>query len=421
MLSGTHGIAYSVGMEPNPIRTAASLAIAFSLCACGHDEPNRRHDTATRQAPTPNEHPSAGPVARMLVLEDTRDDAPRASYVAVSLPEDAAAPPSLGAPWTHPSLPRGESPGAFRTVCAASGGRFARVERVGDRYALVVRRLDQGTEQSSLDLGTSEPHALMLLEHGALVGAVTKVTYADFAARAVTTLVEREDAGRKAYDVFARAGDRVVAIDDVVRPIYADLFALEGHAAPRRVADWSLPPLINGMYRHAVLVPRGEGRHTLYVVAPYGILDGNGQEVAAIPIEGTRLGVTDQDVLNSGGRRPWVIEEHVSRRAGGEARLLAGTELTLFAGLAFAEEKILLAAGARGLFVLPADFAGDRTPQVITALGAVHDVTTAFGRVFALVSGEGDTHALVELAHREGAFASIARTPLPARYVRFVD
>ena len=131
-------------------------------------------------------------------------------------------------------------------------------------------------------------------------------------------LVERPDRF-KAYDVFARSGDQVLAIDDVVRPLYADLFQV-GTGKPTRVADFEMPGLINGVYSHAVLVP-GQGGLDVYAIAPYGIMSGNGHELARLPIRNGKI-EGPGDVLNAGGNSAYTIEEHVSRSTQKPERLV---------------------------------------------------------------------------------------------------
>lgn len=357
----------------------------------------------------------------MLLLERHANTNATATYAEAALSSSSDAPLTLGPPRSFPALERTDSPAVYRTARSQSNGRFARVERTGAAYTLFVHEGLADTAPRRLDLGALEPHAMLVTEHGAWLGSVTKVSYVDLEASALglDELVVRAIDDRKAYDVFARAGDRVVAIDDVVRPIYADFFRLNARGRPSHLAGWDMPALVNGRYTHAALVREAGDAHTLYVVAPYGVLDGNGQVLASIPIEGNALGPVDR-VLNSGASRARVVEEHQSRAEHMPSHFLVGDELSLFTGIAISNDRVLLPAGRRGLFVLPRALGVGVRADVVCADRFVHDVTVHEGRVFVLTS-KGDENDLIELNVADGRFTEAVRTPLPEAFNRFVD
>jgi hypothetical protein len=381
-------------------------AFVLTACSCGH---GRSSDPAS----APRAVAAPRPQPPTLLLEHLDENAFEVSYLAVHLEDEglrvgraATYPPVLGED-AHPLV-----------VTAQSGGRLARVEREGTTSVVVVHGALGEPELGRVSLGVEYPAAMLRTETGLFIGIGTKVVYVDLERTPLRaeTLVERPASHGKAYDVFTRAGDRVVAIDDVVRPIYADYFALAAHGKPRHLAGWDMPSLINGRYQHAALVRTGEDTHSLFVTAAYGVLDGNGHVIASIPVVGSALGVGDE-LLNSGGNLPWAVSEHQSRVNGEPSSLFDGDELTPLTGFAYAGERVLVAAGPRGLFVFPEALGAS---PVVVGSGSVYDVTVLEGRVFVLAAS-GLRTVLMELAFRPDGPAFTSSVVLDKRYGHFVD
>ena len=391
----------------------ALLGLAVVLAVAGCDKKSRR-----AASPSPSARAAAdaalSPAAPFLLLAGHQATDAQARYLPVEIPDGVV---KLRAELTAAALPVPGWDGHFHGVAAHHRGVWAVAEKSGAGHRVVVQRFDLAGSLAVIELGNVEPVALHLTEDGVLVGATEgRLLYARLVTGPAQILVERKDA-RKAYDLFARAGDRVLAIDDVVRPLFADWLQIGGGATPRRVGDWAMPGLINGIYTHAALIATADG-HALYVVAPYGIMDGWGHELARMPIRGDKLDMPPDLILNSGGGP--AVEEHVSRRTSQPEKLVAGTEFTDFTGLAVdaAAGKVLVAAQARGLFVFPLDLGGGKA-AVLPTKGPCHDVVVADGRVFVLVEEAGKGVLLV-VGWDGGQAAVRSRHDLPAVYQRFV-
>jgi hypothetical protein len=349
---------------------------------------------------------------RWLFLEQHQDSAARASYLAFDLEKAAAVP--LG---DAPAMPDDNWPGHFRTVATGAGSRLVRAESGGK----LVLSDATGCAEKTIELGGAQPTALHLVGDRLFVGFGPAVGWIDLAAArpSLVRLVER-DHKFKAYDLFARSGDRLVAIDDQVMPMYADFFALE-KAGPRRLADWELPGVINGHYDLAALVPGKPNEWTLYLVAPYGIMDGNGQDLAAVPVRGDKL-VFEEGLTLQNGRDSAtpILEEHVDRATDKPTNLAAGTEFTYWTGLAVDRDRLLLAAGKRGLLVLPGDFDSKSKGQLVDLGGECRDVRASGGVLVALIGSDKGAE-LVILSRAGQSYQAGARHPLPAAFDRILD
>jgi len=383
-------------------------ALAIALCvACG----GRKEAPAGADKEKPVAQKDAG---RWVVVEKHGDAAAVASYVAIDLAAANPSPISLG---EAPALPDSGWQGHYRTVAAHAGPRWVRAQEKGGQFALVLGDARGGAPRS-IDVD-GEPTALHLRGDMLLVGLGKRLGWIDLAAAhpRFQELVAR-DHEYKSYDLFAASGDRVVAVDDVVMPMVADWLSVEGKT-PRRIADWRLPGVINGHYTHAALRARAAG-FTLYLLAPYGIMDGSGHDLVAVPVEGDRL-IFDKELTLQNGRNGAtpVIEEHVDRGTGKAVELVAGSEVTEWTGLAIDPEdgRLLIAAGKRGLLLLPAEFKSDTRGVLVDLGGECRDVAVRGGAPIALVAS-GDASGLVELVRGGGGYAAGARHPLPAAFDR---
>jgi hypothetical protein len=161
------------------------------------------------------------------------------------------------------------------------------------------------------------------------------------------------------------------------------------------------------------------------VVASYGIMDGHGQDLAALAIRDHALAVGPDVTLNSHAMEdPPVLEEHVSRETGKPEKLAFGRDYTPWTGLARVAPAegpawILLAAGPRGLLLLPERFGPTTRAEAVDVGGECADVLVDGERVLALVAGPAP--ALVELlATAKGLEPGPGPVPLPEAYHRFV-
>jgi hypothetical protein len=151
-------------------------------------------------------------------------------------------------------------------------------------------------------------------------------------------------------------------------------------------------------------------------------MDGHGHDLAALPIRGDALDVPADLVLNqSRSESPPVLEEHVSRSTGKAEKLAAGEAYTPWTGLALLGDRLLAAAGPRGLLVLSASaFSPDTKAEPIDLGGPVHDVVAVDDRAYALVGGETND-ALVFLAFSPDGPPHTERMELPGHWQRIVD
>ena len=355
---------------------------------------------------------------RWLVVERHNDKAELASYAAIDL---AAARPSSVALGMVQALPDTNWPGHYRTVAAHAGPRWVHVEAKSGGFRLVIGDARGGAPRS-MDLN-GEPTALHLWRDWLFVGLGPRLGWTDLAGQAGFQELVARDHQYKAYDLFARSGDRLVAIDDVVMPMVADWFALGGGKAPKRLADWSLPGVINGHYTQAALHPAAGGDFTLYLLAPYGIMDGNGHDLVAVPVRGDKLVFEEGLTLQNGKNGPTpVIEEHVSRDSGKTFGLVAGSEITDWTGLAVDPDsgRLLIAAGTRGVIVLPGNFTSASTGTMVELGGPCRDVAVRGGLLVARVGDDKKSELVILTASGDG-YAAGARHPQPAAFDRIVD
>lgn len=359
-----------------------------------------------------------GPRTHLVVVAHAATSA-SASFLAIDV---SGATYRLLEPRAFGATPRPDTGGTFIVVASHDGGaRYAVATFVGSTRGVFLDAIGDDADRS-IPL-TVEPAALHLAGSTLFVGQVGSVGYVALHAAEprLVPLVTRPEMGRKAYDLFAREGDLVFAIDDIVMPIYADTLAL-GEAGPRHVAGFELPGIINGTYRQATFERTSDTGGTLFAVAPYSVMDGTGQDLVALPVASARIDVAANAVLNATrSTSPPVLEEHVSRSTGLPEKLAFGDHMTAFSGLAVARSRgapsrLLVAAGDRGLLVFPTDFGPD-TRAVGVDLGApCHDVLADGASIWALAGRE-----LVTLERRGDAVVPIARVPLPGDYHRFLQ
>lgn len=343
----------------------------------------------------------------------------------------AALGPSLGAARTHAAMPRADWPDHFGSVLAHDGGgRYVVVQGQVDAWTVEVWPLEGASPSASVSLGKVSPAAAMLVGDDLLLGQAGAVTWIDLAAAPpqAIALRERPDMFGKAYDVFVRSGAWVIAIDDVVTPIYADGFRL-GAGKPEHVQDFVMPSAINGSYYAGDLVARGPDDATLYMLLHYGIMSGHGHDLSALPIRADKLAVPEGVLLNSStGNDPPVLEEHVDRGTKQPVKLAAGTEYSEWTRVAHVpavtggSPRLLISAVERGLLELPLEFGPTTKATPIDVGGEALDVLWFGGRVYVLVEVAQPLvrSELVELTMLPVGATIERRTALPEVYHRFV-
>ena len=411
------------------------MIVALLLAGCGKQRATQSHggdappaqDTPSSTpdpALPPDDRPEREPMStHLLVIQHTNS-----SRTAVTIPvvlSDSELRPLEPRSWT--ALPMPNWPDHFTFVAAHEGGRHYAVARQAQGgHELVWATIAEPAADRAVAIGPTAPASLLVAGTNVIAGIANELGQVDFGddPPAYRSFHKRPEMKWKAYDLFARANDWVIAIDDVVTPVYADGLRLnaEGHAAHE--LGFELPGAINGVYRHAALHRTGPAAGTLYAIVPYGVMDGNGQDLARLPIEAGRTTFGSDLTINSTAH-PNVLEEHVDRGTGKPTALAAGKEFSPWTGLALLEgpaglRHVLLAAGPRGLLVLPAQTGPKSKAEVVTLGANCHDVLTRGPRIFALV--EGAIIELAERAERAGPnerFEERRRVPIPAGLSRW--
>ncbi len=255
--------------------------------------------------------------------------------------------------------------GDWNTVATGSGRALTvavpNPSDAGGGLALVRPR----QKVAPLPLGDLTPAALWLTPRGILIGAEQSVFQLDPEAPGappteVVTLDARVRPG-KAWDLFVSRGDGVVAIDDVLFPIYAQVLAPTTEGAWKAAERWYVPEQLNGSYLDAAL---HEG--TLVLLSHGGNAFGTFQRltrtdektlvdprVHADPRPESLVVVS----LGEGQRRelrplalPGRPPAPPSRPAAPQPpSLIAGSEYTQWSGLAVIGGQVATCAGARGL------------------------------------------------------------------------
>ena len=400
---------------------AAGLTIALGGCrGCGEDRPSASGSCAPLE-----------PAAPWLVLQAVDQASGKLRLLPIDL---GGAQPKPGALVEIPALPVPRWAGHYRAVATHAGPLLLAAvpaEPGSDpRIELVRRQLDRPEETAQrLGLGQVRPVALHLVgKDGLLVGATGLLGLLDLGARVPELRpLEQRDGGalgaaraRKAYDLFARRGARLVALQDDSAPFFAEALELQCSGRVKPEDSWSLPGLENGSYTEAAL-----DASELVLVAQYVAASGSGHLLARVPL--SRLG--DPELanlrLNAGalGELP-VAEELESEpgRADGEGpKLVAGVRYTPWAGLGLLGDRILLGAGARGVLMLPRTFDADSRAELVDVGGACLDLVVRGNGIYALVAAEGKARVVIlRLDPSQGAIRSEGTIAVEGSWEQFV-
>jgi hypothetical protein len=409
------------------MRTSVLVGAAALVAGCTsgkRDGEDRKKGTLLPADSDPQASDAKGWTERArthLLLEQHENTSAKASYLAVDV---SGAAPTLHATIDAGALAMENWPDHFRTMVSHDRSEhFVAPEAAEGGWVLVHTRVTGERDRAAKVI--RPPDSVHLAGDIALVGIDNEVGFVDFAARepVYESLVQRPEVAYKAYDLFVRRGDWVVAIDDVVTPIYADTFRLG--AKPVHSQAWEMPSFINGRYVMGALHRSDEESGTLFAIGTYGIMDGSGHDLVALAIDQGKLKAGGKVTLNATPLSdPPVLEEHVSRGTGKPEKLAAGTEVTPWTGLDLLYtgkdlDRVLVAAGARGLLMIPPSFGPQTKAEVFHAGGECSDVVVDRSRVYLLVGGDSPAVAAYESA--DGKLTQSWRAPLPGPFHRFVN
>lgn len=416
---------------------AALLLLGVLLVGC------RSRGTLVKPEPAHSAEPGAMPrrlpdspasSAREIVLEDHPSTASSARYVAIAFGQDPASKPGVRSLGEHSADRHPHRDGVFLTHPTFDAGELAlAIPGGGEGASWSVHLIrDEATAPRTIPLGKLQPTALHRVGRALFLGVLEEETprlgWLDLDEK-MPSFRELNTHGKlprfKAYDLFARSGSRLLAIDDVVTPIYADWIELDAQGHPSHSEPWTLPSFINGHYTLAALTPSGKGLWNLFAVGRYGIMSGSGHDLVRMTVQNRTLKESGVRTINSslgGSSELPVIEEHVPRGTMTKELRITGDRFTEWTGLAFdpSSDQVLVAAGDRGLFSFASSLPKTTTPTVIDVGGECHDVRLLEpGIALALVSKEGRT-TLVVIRFSDKTPSVIARHELSGSFRRFV-
>ena len=411
------------------------LSVILSV-ACTREQPpsdNTAKPGASRPAkPTPTPTPTPKPIPNKVFHEPVMSHlllVRHASTEAASefLGVQLGNPLVLGSPYSLPAIQSGPRKGYYRAVASVTGAVGVHALKTERGWQLQRRSLDGSESAPTITLGVEKLTTLMAVGPTVVVGAGEQVGVVDLEAKKpqFRKLVQRRTGGYKAYDVLARDGALIAAIDDIVVPIWAELLSLDDGGS--HLMTWEMPSFVNGSYRHAELIVTNAAKRdaSLFALGSYGVMDGNGQDLVRLEIRGGKLQTSSEVILNATPLRdPPVLEEHVSRQTNKPEKLTAGTKMTAWTGMAIARTNatpthVLLAAGTRGLLVVPATFDPSTKATAVDLGGTVHDVISAGAVFYALVETREGTGRLTSLRRTKTGVSVVTTTDLPKVFRRF--
>jgi len=347
---------------------------------------------------------------RLALLSHDRHDA-QGRVVSVVLEPQG---PTVVGPFAVPAVPHPYQLGVYRVVAGHDGAdAFAvgRAESKDGPWFVDVRDLGERATWRSVPIPHSRPAALHIVGDRVMVGHDERLStfVISDAQPAMAELRHRPPMRGKAYDLFARAGRYLIAIDDVVTPIYADSFDLAG-STPIALEGFELPGIVNGHYAAAAFKagPGASGR--LFSIASFGTLEESGQQLLAVAF------VDGAPVPSSVDAQAMVLlRETVPNMQSGPPSSLVGDAPTPWTGLAYIDDDgpgaVLIAAGSRGVLRLPADYTSRSRPSMHDLGGVVADVIAHGQRAWAL-RVEGERSVVVELAFDPSGAIGLGSTVL---------
>jgi hypothetical protein len=280
------------------------------------------------------------------------------------------------------------SAGSWRRsfVLAAGDSRVYLVRRLGENSNDLkwVEPFNAQSKPKSLDLKTLPVSALMEVSGKLYVGLPGEVRVVDFDAKAIETVEfykAKKQHARKTIDAFARCGELIVAIDDVVTPKYAYVFK-RTQTGMAFAYEANLPDSANSQYYEAI----GDGNR-LAVLAKFGHRGGYGTSIDFFEVDATKM-TYKRDVSEV---QPRDEKEKPST--------LVGDTLTGLGGMAYIKSGLIVGAGERGIIFIPND--KDAKATQIDSKGSCSDLMLKSGRVFALVQVGEKAEAKSELVEYE--------------------
>jgi len=273
-----------------------------------------------------------------------------------------------------------------KTILVAHDGKGTIAAAEGDASNGYYLRFNVGSSNEKGPVLLPEaPHSLYVWGQAVYVGLGNAVGWVNFAdnkdaAPPVFVSVYQRQWQNKAYDMFTRKNDLLIAVDDMVFPFYADAFRIQSNGEPVHVEAWDLPNVVNGHYNMANVIGndlllthnfyhRGGEGHNLTRICMDQMKDKRGRSEVSI-------GEINASGAYGGKPGPQVLTDH-------------SDPLTEWTGMAVRQDRneILLAAGTRGLLALPGDFqASTRAQKILVGeYGSVNSVVVASGETWATV------------------------------------
>lgn len=331
----------------------------------------------------------------------------------------------LGAPTTLDAIAMPRE-GFYSTMLASDETSWVSAQREADAFKLTRHSYQTGASKS-IKLDVSDITALMLSGDQLFVGAgrALGVVRWDTDDPKLKLIKDRSDTSGKAYDLFARSGEMVVAIDDMVMPMFAELLRLDAKGGWAHLESWELPGLVNGMYYGALLELDKDDQLSgrLYLLDAFSVITGTGQNLAALTMKQGKLSHGSDTILNSMTTdEPPVLEESTKRGESKPERVLAGETMTPWYAIAMAPgaAKIAIAAGERGLLLVPKSFTSASTAVIFDVGGHCLDVLSVEDSLLVLVKSSDGVGKLVELQAGKAGLEITSTTNLPAVFQRFV-
>ncbi|CAG0984382.1 hypothetical protein ANRL2_02702 [Anaerolineae bacterium] len=271
-------------------------------------------------------------------------------------------------------------------VLAAGESRVYLMRRLGENSNDLkwVEPFNAQSKPKSLNLKTLPVSALIEVAGKLYLGLPGEVRVVDCDAKSVEATEfykAKKTYEGKTVDAFARCGEMIVAIDDVVTPKYAYVFK-RTDTGMTFAYEADLPNSANSQYYEAV----GDGTR-LAVLAHFGLQGGYGTSIDFFEVDASKM-TYKRDVREG---QSWDERDKPST--------LVGEKLTGLSGMAFIENGLIVGAGERGIIFIPND--KDAKATQIGTKGSCTDLLLKSGRVFALVQVDEKAAAKSELVEYE--------------------
>ena len=315
-------------------------------------------------------------------------------------------------------------------------GAYAIIGSSGDKHH-VDYYPSLSADAVTVSLGAIYPKALLLHGKTLFVGssrAELGWIHLDADPPFYVKFVERSDSIYKAYDMFARAGNHVLAIDDEYEPIVSDLFLVDKRGNPNHLAQIYLPI---ASYKHAIILPPSpENGHFLYLMSEFRHFIQESQQAEYAEHRLTRLEIIDSAVIKRNGEQgkrsyhnsAYEIKQgaqpsdHGMRRSPHRGQLIAGKKYTRWLGMAVTiadgSPVAWVAAGDRGILRFGERPTEDSRPSQYDMGAPCLDIIAIGNTLYAILGGESPSVA--QLAHRKIFLTITKRVELGLREPRFV-